>query len=789
MNALDGVIDKKYLRVPDFIFQTPPLNYVTAVGRNALGLNKKKLTFDDIKNLTERSKQIKEALKGNAKHGNNGGEKENHEIDILAKIDTRRKKPHDDFLEQHAEPGLDNKKQKVEISVDDWLNIPEAKKMTKLVVTDSNKQLVINKYNSLDRDVEKGGDDLLFLNKFDWKEQINNTVKTQLNYEKLLQKSFKKVMKDFIDENLIFHLKLLKESILFIEENRNTFISQVDSILRYTAKNEIWEEAYTILNAIGITDDEKIAFLNKFLENNKNKYKQVGWAIHELYLVTITDDAYDDINENYIAKKKTLSKFIGKYGENIVELLYESCLLETDYLETIKVLISSLPLIEWESYLNKVYESKNLDSFLIVVIEIMIEKRYSKGSIPNLKNLINKFSNHKIKFYILQKIVSTDDSVNVWEYYFNYELKNKRELKEIIDFIKRQVENRNLKNNFEAVLKLFLNKFFYYNALKKQNHITLVMDFVNEVYSKHNEGLLEFLRLQRELQMVFPHKLDKFMAFRQSDGKFLGVEYEIEFINWNIALGFDDSTISGQFSKALKEHSNSQLLTYKYCDYLVSIKCNETLLHVVKDALEKFPLDSKFIDYLFSAVNKDGFTVESTKLKSRYDKMLSIYPHRRNEILFLLEKLLHKEILLDSNNPLNISKINKLLQKYEINESIIKVAPRLGLLVSLRLHFDFQKTSAKNSVAVKTLVKSYLDRYDNNFFVMYQIGLLLKDCKWFLNSIKKNSDFLNPYMLLLADESSIRNYKNFEKVRQLVWSQSLYQINMPALTIEDAASD
>ena len=792
----EGVIDKKYLRVPNFIFQTPPSNYVTAVGRNALGLNKKKLTFDDIKNLKEKSKQRKQELKKNKLQIEDHVEEEEdtEESKSLNIIESKRKKLNETTNESIPEQP-NTKKQKIEISEFDWLNIPEAKKMTKNLTPDINNErnFVINKYNSLDKSIAQGEDDLLLFNNFDWKEQIKATVKTSHNYEKILYKSFKKTLKDPISDNLIFHLDLLQESVPFMKENKYSFVNQVDSILRYTSDDNLWEKSYNLLVTLSIKPNEKTIFLNNFLtKKDKVDYKKFGWAIHELYLLTVAEQ--EDFEQDYISKKKTLSKFINKYGDNIIELLYESCVLESDDEEKIKELISLMPLISWEIYLNKVYsnEDKNIDKLLIYVIDIMVNKRYNKGNLQNLQNLMKKFDNNNIKQYILEKIMFIDNSVNIWEYYFNNELRTKtKNVKTISDFFNKVIiNNKKESNSFDDVLKLFLKKFYYFNILKTKEDINTIHEFLEKNQNYSEAFLLERLKLKRQEFNFNNNELSEFFKGKDQKNSFFNFEYECEFINWKIALKDHPDNIIKLFENLLIEHNHNQKLYYMYCNYLISIQSTEKLLTILKEALDRFPYDPKFIDYLFSISNKEILLVECTKLKAKYNKMIDENKSNQTEILFLLQKLLYKEIALDISNPLNIKKINKYLQKYKISNKCIKANPEFGLIISLKLKIEFQKGNANNNNSIiKALISNYLSQYDNNFLIMYQIGILLKDCKWLLNSIKKNNIFANPYNDLLDKNESIKHYKNFDQIKRIVLDQYLYQLYLPELEFEEFNKD
>ncbi|KAL6925909.1 hypothetical protein ACO0SA_000516 [Hanseniaspora valbyensis] len=791
---IEGIIDKKYLRVPDFIFQTPPANYITAVGRNALGLNKKKLTSDDIKNLKEKSKQRKQDLKKNKLQKEDNveaeEEEETEESRSLNIIESKRKKKNETTNESIPDQP-NTKKQKIEISEFDWLNIPEAKKMTKNLTPDitDDKNIVINKYNSLDKNIAQGEDDLLLFNNFDWKEQIKETVKTSFNYEKLLYKSFKKTLKDPISENLIFHLDLLEESIPFMKDNKYSFVNQVDSILRYTSDDNLWERSYNLLVTLGIKTYEKTIFLNNFLsKKDKIDYKKFGWAIHELYLLTIAEQ--EDDEQDYVGKKKTLSKYINKYGDNIIELLYESCILEINDTEKIKELISLLPLVSWETYLNKVYsnEDKNIDNLLIYVIDIMVNKRYNKGNLQNLQNLIKKFDNNNIKQYILEKIVFFDNSTNIWEYYFNNELGDKtKNVQTTTDFFKKVIiNNKKESNNFDDVLKLFLKKLYYFNILKTKEDIDTIHEFLEKNQHYSEAFLLEKLKLKRQEGTFNNNELSEFFKGKNQKNSFVNFEYECEFINWKIALKDYSDNIIKLFKSVLSKDNHDKKLYYMYCNYLISIQSTGKLLAIIKEALDKFPNDPKFIDYLFSISNKEILLVECTKLKAKYNKMIDENKSNQTEIRFLLQKLLYKEITIDISNPLNIKKINKYLQNYKITNDFIKANPEFGLIISLKLKIEFQKGSANNNNSIiKALISNYLSQYDNNFLVMYQIGILLKDCKWLLNSIKKNNIFANPYNDLLNKNEPIKHYKNFDQIKKIVLDQSLYQLYLPELEFEE----
>ncbi|OBA27486.1 hypothetical protein HANVADRAFT_52237 [Hanseniaspora valbyensis NRRL Y-1626] len=789
---IEGIIDKKYLRVPDFIFQIPPPNYITAVGRNALGLNKKKLTFDDIKNLKEKSKQRKQELKKNKlqKEDNIEEEEETEESKSLNIIESKRKKLNETTNESIPEQP-NTKKQKIEISEFDWLNIPEAKKMTKNLTPDitDGKNFIINKYNSLDKSIAQGDDDLLLFNNFDWKEQIKETVKTSHNYEKILYKSFKKTLKDPISDNLIFHLDLLQESVPFMKENKYSFVNQVDSILRYTSDDNLWRKSYKLLVTLGIKPNEKTIFLNNFLaKKDKVDYKKFGWAIHELYLLSVAEQ--EDVEQDYISKKKTLSKFINKYGDNIIELLYESCILESDDEKKTKELISLMPLISWETYFNKVYsnEDKSIDKLLIYVIDIMVNKRYNKGNLHNLQNLMKKFDNNNIRQYILEKIMFIDNSTNIWEYYFNNELRDKtKNVKTISDFFNKVIiNNKKESNSFDDVLKLFLRKFYYFNILKTKEDIDTIHECLEKNQHYSEAFLLERLKLKRQECNFNNNELSEFFKGKDQKNSFFNFEYECEFINWKIALKDHPDNIIKLFENVLIENNHNQKLYYMYCNYLISIESTEKLLTILKEALDKFPYDPKFIDYLFSISNKEILLVECTKLKAKYNKMIDEIKSNQAEILFLLQKLLYKEIALDINDPLNIKKINKYLQKYKISNECIKANPEFGLIISLKLKIEFQKGNANNNNSIiKALISNYLSQYDNNFLVMYQIGILLKDCKWLLNSIKKNNIFANPYNELLDKNESIKHYKNFDQIKRIVLDQSLYQLYLPELEFEE----
>ncbi|KAL6926271.1 hypothetical protein ACO0SA_002693 [Hanseniaspora valbyensis] len=794
---IEGVIDKRYLRVPDFIFQTPPSNYITAVGRNALGLNKKKLTFDDIKNLKEKSKQRKQEWKKNKLQKEDHVEEEEEETEeskSLNIIESKRKKLNETTNESIPEQP-NTKKQKIEISEFDWLNIPEAKKMTKNLTPDINndKNFVINKYNSLDKSIAQGEDDLLLFNNFDWKEQIKETLKTSHNYEKILYKSFKKTLKDPISDNLIFHLDLLQESVPFMKENKYSFVNQVDSILRYTSDDNLWEKSYNLLVTLGIKPNEKTIFLNNFLaKKDKVDYKKFGWAIHELYLLTVAEQ--EDFEQDYISKKKTLSKFINKYGDNIIELLYESCVLEIDDEEKIKELISLMPLISWEIYLNKVYsnEDKNIDKLLIYVLDIMVNKRYNKGNLQNLQNLMKKFDNNNIKQYILEKIIFIDNSANIWEYYFNNELRTKtKNVKTISDFFNKVIiNNKKESNSFDDVLKLFLKKFYYFNILKTKEDIDTIHEFLEKNQNYSETFLLERLKLKRQECNLNNNELSEFFKGKDQKNSFFNFEFECEFINWKKALKDHPDNIIKLFENVLIENNHNQKLYYMYCNYLISTQSTEKLLTILKEALDRFPYDPKFIDYLFSISNKEILLVECTKLKAKYNKMIDENKSNQTEILFLLQKLLYKEIALDISNPFNIKKINKYLQKYKISNECIKINPEFGLIISLKLKIEFQNGNAKNNNSIiKALISNYLSQYDNNFLVMYQIGILLKDCKWLLNSIKKNNIFANPYNDLLDKNESIKHYKNFDQIKRIVLDQSLYQLYLPELKFEEFNKD
>ncbi|XBW35450.1 hypothetical protein QEN19_001020 [Hanseniaspora menglaensis] len=776
MTSVNGLVDKKYLRVPDFIFQDPPLGYITALGRNALGLNKKKLTFDEIQNLKEKSKKHFEKVKKT-----NNINLADDFFEAAALNESQKKRDADSKTEDSSftdQPVL--KKQKFSISEEEWLNIPEARKVTKYVRPNIDEtRLVANKFNTLDKAVELGEDNLLLFNSVDWKEQIKSVVKTTGNYKKILQKSLKKVLKDPTEENLLFHLDLLQDCVLLRDGSKDIFILNIDSLIRYSFENSLWKQSYSLLSNLEITQYEKSVFLNKYLGNKKENYKQAGWAIHELYFITLAEYTEQD----YITKKSMLSKFLSKYGNNIVELLYESCLLESNDKNKIDELVAILPLFEWENYLNMIYEIKPIDSFLTTMIDTMISKRYKKGNLQNLKNLINKFSNKEIKLFILTKIISIDYSVNIWDFFFNFKLENHNDLKLIIDIVDIQLA-KSASNSFGDVLKLFMKKYFYFNYSKTTDDINAIKDLMKK-YQDKDVVLIEILNMQRELGKVEKEELITFDNFQEIAKNKDNFTYALEIVKFKAQFVTETKDVFAAFEMLLKNYKENEKVYDAYCNYLESKKMYEELYKVAKRGNEQFPFSWGFLESLFVGLNPSQIVIESAKLTAKYTDLLKNHSKSRALIIVLLQKVCYRAIAVESNLSVGISKIDKFMQQHKITDEEVRNEPILGLLVSLRLKLEFQKCNQNNKTVVKALINNYLVRYDNNFLILYQLAFLLKDCKWLLNSIKKNPNFANPYAVIfnLKSSNKVLCFKNYHNFVQTVSIKSLAQIAMPSLKV------
>lgn len=782
---MDGVVNKKYLRVPDFLFQSPPENYITAVGRNALGLNKKKLTVDDIRNL--KSKRQKKKAETDA--SKNQSKKKVNEDDGFSLV----KKKREPLIVEEENQKEKLIKKSTQFENIDWLNIPEAKKMTSKY--DSTEQLeTINKFNTLGKIVKKGSasDMMAFTNNNDWKEEITSllTKKTEgSDILKALNRSLKYALKGYELESLRFHLqsisnnadKLLNDGLAL-----ETILSHVYSILRYSNDDEILLLSYTALRKLKLNSRQMISFLKTCASRKSENYKSVGWCLRQLYLIE-SEDLSDDI----VAKKILLSDYLHKYGDDIIELLYESILLDFENKDNVQELVGKLPLIEWERFLNEeIYKSEEneVDELFRYFAQTIIEKRYNKNNLNNFKNITHKFSSKYLKQYIVEEILKKDLSKSIWEYYFNQILArngNVDKLITLLDYV--LLENGESSNEITSLIDLFIEKFCY-NGNKENFDKT--KDFVAKNYEYDNNMTYHFLKIQRISTDSKEQSLKLFEKLKDSENHFIKSKFCLEYFDWIAALNiqmdiYEIEKLYISYIDYFKKDPCVTVLKCKYYRWLIAINQQERCCNLLSKDLESNSLDANLFDVLILCMNKLNSEILFNKWTLFYKDILIKHPSRKIAVLMMLEKLLYRKMFFDQANSMNVRLINEFLSQNKVDHKLVKEHCDLALIISLGLKMELgalKATQGKNyNVGVKNLIKRYLIDYDNNYLILYQIAFELKDCKWLMNSIKKNPSFKLPYDDFLINFNKIESFIGYDDLKDTLISSNMKSIYCPSV--------
>lgn len=780
---MEGVVNKKYLRIPDFLFQSPPANYITAVGRNALGLNKKKLTIDDIRNL----KSKRQKRKAEADASKNQSKQSINEDDVFSLMKKKRESPV--LAEETPKEKLVKKSTQFENI--DWLNIPEAKKMTTRY--DSNEQTeTINKFNTLDKLVKKGsGSDLMtFTSNNDWKEEITALLTKKTDSSDILKvfnRSLKYALKGYELESLKFHLqsinnhsdKLLNDALAL-----ETILSHVYSILRYSNDDEILLLSYKTLKRLNLNSRQMVSFLKTCISRKSDNYKSVGWCLRQLYLIE-SEDLSDDI----VAKKVLLSEYLHKYGDDVIELLYESVLVDFENKDNVQELIGKLPLVEWERFLNEeiyVGEECEVDEFFKYVAEIIIEKRYNKNNVNNFKNITNKFSSKHLKQYIEEQILKSDQSTSIWEFYFNQVLAKNDTVDNLITLLNYVLnENGDSSNETMALIDLFIEKFCY-NGNK--NSFEKARDFVAKNSGYDKKMIYHQLKIQRIANDAHEKSLETFENLKNSEHKFMSLKFCLEYFEWIAALDIhmeqpELESLYVSYIGYFKKDPCITILKCKYYKWLITNNQTEKCCALVSKDLESNFIDTELFDVLIFCMNKQNSEILFNKWTLFLKDILIKHPSKKITISMMLEKLLYRKILFDQENPMNIKFINEFLSQNKIDHDLIKEHCNLGLIISLRLKLELRALKAVHgrnyNAGVKNLIKRYLADYDNNYLILYQISFELKDCKWLMNSIKKNPSFKSPYDDLLSGFDKVKSFKGYKEFKDALTSSNMKSIYCP----------
>lgn len=790
---MEGVVNKKYLRVPDFLFQSPPANYITAVGRNALGLNKKKLTVDDIRNL--KSKRQKKKAESDA--SKTQSKQKFNDDDVFALMKKKRESP---LLEEEL-PKEKLVKKSTQFENIDWLNIPEAKKMTSKY--DSSEQAeTINKFNALDKIVKKGSDsDLMaFTSNNDWKDEITTSLTRKTDSSdilKVLNRSLKNALKGYEFESLRFHLqsidnhadKLLNDGLAL-----ETILSHVYSILRYSNDDEILSLSYKSLKKLNLNSRQMVAFLKTCISRKSENYKIVGWCLRQLYLIE-SEDLSDDI----VAKKILLSEYLHKYGDNVIELLYESVKLDFENKDNVQELIGKLPLVEWERFLNEeIYlgEECEVDDFFRYFAEIIIEKRYNKNNLNNFKNIATKFSSKHLKHYIEEQILKRDQSTSIWEFYFTQILAKNESVDNLITFLNYVLnENGDSPKEMMALIDLFIEKFCY-NGNK--NTFEKARDFVAKNIEYNTNMIYHQLKIQRIGNDAHEESLENFEKLKNSEHKFISSKFCLEYFEWITAMdihmerhGVEELFVS--YINYFAKDSCIAALKCQYYKWLITNNQTEKCCDLVSKDLESKFIDTKLFDVLILCMNKHNSEIFFNKWTLFCKEILIKHPSKKIRVLMMLEKLLYRKIFFDPENSMNIKFINEFLSQNKIDHNLVKENCDLGLIISLRLKLELNALKAAQgrnyNAGVKNLIKRYLADYDNNYLILYQISFELKDCKWLMNSIKKNPAFKCPYDGLLSGFNNVKSFKGYKESQDVLISSNMKSIYCPNVEFIEFSSE
>lgn len=780
---MEGVVNKKYLRVPDFLFQAPPANYITAVGRNALGLNKKKLTVDDIRNL--KSKRQKKKVEVDP--SNSEPKVKNNEDNVFSLM---KKKRESSVLEEEI-PKEKIVKKTTQFDNIDWLNIPDAKKLTSKYESNEQKE-TINKFNTLDKIVNKSSDSSLmaFSTNHDWTNEITSLLARRTDSSdilKVLNRSLKYALKGYEFTSLKFYIQTIGKHADKLSNDGlalETILSHVYSILRYSNDDEILLLSYKTLKKLSLNSTQMVSFLKTCISRKSENYKSVGWCLRQLYLIE-SENLSDDI----VAKKILLSEYLHKYGNNIIELLYESVLLDFENKDNVQELIGKLPLVEWELFLNKeiyVGEQCEVDEFFRYCSQIIIEKRYIKSNLNKFKNIANKFNSKHLKQYVEEQILKRDQSTSIWQFYFNQVLAKNENVDNLITLLEYVLnDNEDSSNEMMCLIDLFIEKFCY-NGNK--NTFEKARNFVAKHIEYDKSMIYHQLKIQRIANDADEKSLIAFENLKDSDYRFMSLKFCLEYFEWIAALAlqmecheFEELYVSyiDYFAKDLCIN----VLKCRYYRWLITNNQRGKCCDLVSNDLESITIDTMLFDVLILCMNKQNSEILFNKWTLFCKDILIKHPSKKIEVLMMLEKLLYRKICVDQENPMNIKFINEFLSQNRIDHDLVKGHCDLGLIISLKLKLELSAlkvTQGRNyNAGVKNLIKRYLVDYDNNYLILYQLSFELKDSKWLLNSIKKNPTFKCPYDDLLSDFDKVKRFRGYEESKYALISSNMKSIYCP----------
>ena len=296
------------------------------------------------------------------------------------------------------------------------------------------------------------------------------------------------------------------------------------------------------------------------------------------------------------------------------------------------------------------------------------------------------------------------------------------------------------------------------------------------------------LKIQRIANDAHEKSLETFENLKNSEHKFMSLKFCLEYFEWIAALDIhmeqpELESLYVSYIGYFKKDPCITILKCKYYKWLITNNQTEKCCALVTKDLESNFIDTELFDVLIFCMNKQNSEILFNKWTLFLKDILIKHPSKKIKISMMLEKLLYRKIFFDQENPMNIKFINEFLSQNKIDHDLIKEHCDLGLIISLRLKLELSALKAVHgrnyNAGVKNLIKRYLADYDNNYLILYQISFELKDCKWLMNSIKKNPNFKSPYDDLLSGFDKFKSFKGYSESKDALTSSNMKSIYCP----------